>query len=74
VVLSETELRVAELAAAGLAVETIAEALGVPPDVAAGQLRAVYRKLGPGNPDTAKAREGHLEGDYVPQGGLHGPG
>lgn len=47
-VLSETELRVAELAAAGLAVEMIADALGVPPDVAAGQLRAVYRKLGGG--------------------------
>ncbi|MEV6875989.1 hypothetical protein [Amycolatopsis sp. NPDC051128] len=45
-VLSETELRVAELVAAGVAVELIADALGVPLDVAAGQLRAVYRKLG----------------------------
>jgi DNA-binding NarL/FixJ family response regulator len=46
VVLSEIELRVAELAAAGLAVETIAEALGLTPSAAAAQLRAVYRKLG----------------------------
>lgn len=45
-VLSEIELRVAELAAAGLAVETIAEALGLTPSAAAAQLRAVYLKLG----------------------------
>lgn len=45
-VLSEIELRVAELAADGLAVERIAEALGVSPDAAAAHLRSVYRKLG----------------------------
>lgn len=46
-VLSEIELRVAELAAAGLAVETIADALGVSPDAAAAHLTALYLKLGP---------------------------
>jgi len=50
VVLSEIELRVAELAAAGLAVETMAEALGVSPAAAAAHLTAVYRKLGPSAP------------------------
>ncbi|MEU8632866.1 hypothetical protein AB0C38_11910 [Amycolatopsis sp. NPDC048633] len=45
--LTEVELRVAELAADATEIEAIAEALKVGPDEAAGLLETVYRKLGP---------------------------
>jgi DNA-binding CsgD family transcriptional regulator len=48
--LTEAELRVAELAANATAIEAIAQALGVRPEEAAGLLEAVYRKLGPVKP------------------------
>ncbi len=44
--LSEIELRVAELAAHGAAVTVIGETLGVSPDAVAEYLACVYRKLG----------------------------
>ncbi|WP_284746757.1 hypothetical protein [Amycolatopsis sp. RTGN1] len=47
VLLTEAELRVAELAADATGIEAIAEALGVRADEAAGLLETVYRKLGP---------------------------
>lgn len=47
VLLTEAELRVAELAADATGIEAIAEALGVRPEDAAGVLETVYRKLGP---------------------------
>ncbi|GLY44365.1 hypothetical protein Amsp01_103880 [Amycolatopsis sp. NBRC 101858] len=47
VLLSEVELRVAELAADATELEAIAEALGIPASEAGGLLEAVYRKLGP---------------------------
>lgn len=47
--LSEIELRVAELAACGTAIRAIGEALDVPADVVADHLRNVYRKLGAGS-------------------------
>jgi hypothetical protein len=47
VLLSEIELRVADLAAAATAVEAIAAALGLRPAEAAELLETVYRKLGP---------------------------
>ncbi|WP_329051320.1 hypothetical protein OG738_04065 [Amycolatopsis sp. NBC_01488] len=50
VLLTEAELRVAELAADATALDAIAEALGIPPDEAAGLLETVYRKLGPAQP------------------------
>ncbi len=45
--LTEVELRVAELAAHSKGVEAIAAALGLLPDEAAQHLETVYRKLGP---------------------------
>lgn len=45
--LTEIELKVAELAADATAIETIAEKLGIAAADAAGLLEAVYRKLGP---------------------------
>lgn len=47
-VLTEIELRVAELAAHGVAVEAIAETIGVSSLEAADHLTRVYLKLGPG--------------------------
>ncbi|GAA3548201.1 hypothetical protein GCM10022222_34740 [Amycolatopsis ultiminotia] len=47
-VLTELELRVAELAAAGTPAPAIAEALGVSANAVAVHLTAIYRKLGPG--------------------------
>jgi hypothetical protein len=47
VLLTEVELRVAELAADATGIEAIAQVLGVRPDEAAGLLETVYRKLGP---------------------------
>ncbi|MGW4396875.1 LuxR C-terminal-related transcriptional regulator [Amycolatopsis nivea] len=44
-VLTEVELRVAELAAQGTPVAVIAEVLGVSANTAAGHLAAVYAKL-----------------------------
>lgn len=44
--LTEVELRVAELAADATGIEAIAEVLGVRPAEAAGLLETVYRKLG----------------------------
>jgi DNA-binding CsgD family transcriptional regulator len=46
VLLTETELRVAELAADATEIDAIAAALGVGPAEAAGLLETVYRKLG----------------------------
>jgi predicted urease superfamily metal-dependent hydrolase len=46
VLLTETELRVAELAADATEIEAIAAVLGVRPAEAAGLLETVYRKLG----------------------------
>ncbi|MFJ9784790.1 hypothetical protein ACIRSS_34820 [Amycolatopsis sp. NPDC101161] len=48
VLLTETELKVAELAADATAIEAIAEKLGIAAGDAAGLLETVYRKLGPG--------------------------
>ena len=47
VLLTETELKVAELAADATAIEAIAEKLGITTADAAGLLETVYRKLGP---------------------------
>jgi uncharacterized protein (DUF2164 family) len=47
VLLDETELKVAELAAAATAIDAIAEKLGIGTADAAGLLETVYRKLGP---------------------------
>lgn len=47
VLLTEAELRVAELALAATPIEGIAETLGVRPEDAAAVLETVYRKLGP---------------------------
>lgn len=44
-VLTDVELRVAELAAQGMPVAVIAEVLGVSANTAAGHLSAVYVKL-----------------------------
>lgn len=52
VLLTEAELRVAELAADATEIDAIAEALGIPAPEAAGLLETVYRKLGPGRPET----------------------
>ncbi|MEW2505279.1 LuxR C-terminal-related transcriptional regulator [Amycolatopsis sp. CA-161197] len=46
-VLTEIELRVADLAAHGTSVPAIAELLGVAPNTVADHLTAVYLKLGP---------------------------
>jgi hypothetical protein len=69
VLLSEIELRVAELAAAATAVEAIAAALGLRRAEAAGLLETVYRSLGPAR---ASRREGHLQGYISPEGAPHG--
>ncbi|MFJ7218824.1 hypothetical protein [Amycolatopsis sp. NPDC098790] len=45
--LTETELKVAELAADATAIDAIAEKLGIAAPDAAGLLETVYRKLGP---------------------------
>ncbi|WIY03029.1 hypothetical protein QRX60_03925 [Amycolatopsis mongoliensis] len=45
--LTEVEVRVAELALAAPGIEAVAEALGVRPEDATVVLETVYRKLGP---------------------------
>ncbi|MEU0791573.1 hypothetical protein ABZ342_16005 [Amycolatopsis sp. NPDC005961] len=62
VLLTEAELRVAELAADATGIEAIAEALGLRPAEAAGILETVYRKLGAATSAVPKSREGHLHG------------
>jgi hypothetical protein len=71
VLLSEIELRVAELAAAATAVEAIAAALDLRPGEVAGLLETVYRKLGQAEPDS---REGHPHGSYGHEGAPHDVG
>lgn len=57
--LTEAELRVADLAANATAIEAIAEALGVAATEAAALLEAVYRKLGgTGGPEPPEGHPG----------------